>query len=118
MALLTSGAFAVPALTLVRLADETPQPEDVKAGWTAFAIFILLALAVAVLGFSLVKQLRKAQAAKDAGLYGDEPVAEETDGPPQAAPQAHGDGTAEAPGDAQPADHPADEPSEERHNPS
>ena len=31
-------------------------------------------LAVVVLGFSLVKQLRKAQAAKDAGLYGDEPV--------------------------------------------
>jgi hypothetical protein len=31
-------------------------------------------LAVVVLAFSLVKQLRKAQAAKDAGLYGDEPV--------------------------------------------
>ena len=31
-------------------------------------------LAVVVIGFSLVKQLRKAQAAKDAGVYGDEPV--------------------------------------------
>jgi hypothetical protein len=28
-----------------------------------------------VLAFSFTKQLRKAQAAKDAGLYGDEPAA-------------------------------------------
>ena len=27
-----------------------------------------------VLGFSLTKQLRRAQAAKDAGVYGDEPA--------------------------------------------
>ena len=61
-------------LLLITLADKTPEPEDVKAGWTAFIIFLLLAAAVAVLGFSLVKQLRKAQAAKDAGAYGDAPV--------------------------------------------
>jgi hypothetical protein len=61
-------------LLLIPLSDKTPEPEDVKAGWTALIIFLLLALSVAVLGFSLVKQLRKAQAAKDAGLYGDEPL--------------------------------------------
>ena len=44
-----------------------------KAGWTAFVLFLLLIGAVVVLAFSLVKQLRKAQAAKDAGVYGDEP---------------------------------------------
>ena len=60
---------------VVRLDDRAPEPEDVKAGWTAFAVFLLLGAAVAVLGFSLVKQLRKAQAAKDAGVYGDEPAA-------------------------------------------
>ena len=38
-------------------------------------IFLLLALAVAFLGWSLTKQLRKAQNAKDAGAYGDVPVA-------------------------------------------
>jgi hypothetical protein len=40
-------------------------------------------LAVVVISFSLVKQLRKAQAAKDAGVYGDEPVqrTEDTDAP-------------------------------------
>lgn len=59
---------AVPLL-LVRLADEVPEAEDVKAGWLAFGIFLGLAVAVAFLGWSLSKQLRKAQAAEDAGLY-------------------------------------------------
>ena len=62
------------ALPLLAAAEEGPAPEDVKAGWTAFAVFLLLCAAVVFLGFSLVKQLRKAQAAKDAGVYGDEPV--------------------------------------------
>jgi len=63
------------------LTDPTPAPEDVKAGWTAFAIFLLLILAVVVLAFSFVKQLRKAQRAKEAGLYGDpvEPNGSDTD---------------------------------------
>ena len=54
---------------VVRAADETPEPDDVKAGWLAFAIFIALILAVAFLGWSLVKQLRKVDAAEEAGLY-------------------------------------------------
>ena len=62
------------ALSLVAAVEEGPAPADVKAGWTAFAVFLLLCAAVVFLGFSLVKQLRKAQAAKDAGVYGDEPV--------------------------------------------
>jgi hypothetical protein len=72
LAVLASSVLAdVPAPGGI---EQGPEPEDVKAGWTALVIFLLLALSVAVLGFSLVKQLRKAQAAKDAGLYGDEPV--------------------------------------------
>ena len=59
---------AVPLL-VVRLADEVPEAEDVKAGWIAFGIFLGLIGAVAILGWSLTKQLRKAQAAEDAGLY-------------------------------------------------
>ena len=61
-------------LLTILLDDPTPQPTEVKAGPLGFALWIFLILAVVVLGFSLVKQLRKAQAAKDAGLYGDEPV--------------------------------------------
>jgi hypothetical protein len=66
-----------PASALVALSDgliEGPEPEDVKAGYVALFIFLGMALAVVLLAFSLVKQLRKAQAAKDAGVYGDEPV--------------------------------------------
>jgi hypothetical protein len=65
------------ALLLVRINDEVPEPEDVKAGWAAFAIFILLIVAVGVLGFSLTKHLRRAQANEEAGLFGsdDEPAA-------------------------------------------
>ncbi|WP_299925509.1 hypothetical protein [uncultured Nocardioides sp.] len=68
-------------LLIVHLADKTPDPTEVKAGPLGFAVWIFMILAVVVIGFSLVKQLRKAQAAKDAGLYGDEPVqrTEETD---------------------------------------
>ena len=61
-------------LLIILLDDPTPKPTDVKAGPLGFAMWIFMILAVVVLAFSLVKQLRKAQAAKDAGLYGDEPV--------------------------------------------
>ena len=62
------------ALRMIDGVEQGPEPEDVKAGWIALVVFLLLAAAVVFLGFSLVKQLRKAQAAKDAGVYGDEPI--------------------------------------------
>jgi type III secretory pathway component EscV len=73
-------------LLIVLLEDPTPEPTEVKAGPLGFAVWIFMILAVVVIAFSLVKQLRKAQAAKDAGVYGDEPVqrageADETDAP-------------------------------------
>ena len=47
---------------LLPLAGKTPDPADVKPGWVAFLVFVLMALAVVVLGFSLVRHLRKARA--------------------------------------------------------
>jgi hypothetical protein len=41
-------------------ADKVPAADDVKAGWGAFALFIGLAIAVALLGWSLTRHLRKA----------------------------------------------------------
>jgi membrane protein implicated in regulation of membrane protease activity len=62
--------IAGPVTSLVlALAGGAPAPEDVKAGWTAFVVFLLLVVAVAFLGRSLFKQLRKAQAAQEAGVY-------------------------------------------------
>ena len=46
-------------LVLTSAADQVPEPEDVKAGWLGFGVFLALAVAVAVLGFSLRKHLRK-----------------------------------------------------------
>jgi hypothetical protein len=67
MHLLTVVPDLLPLVT--SLVDDVPDDEDVKAGWVAFAIFIGLVLAVAFLGFSLVKHLRRAQATEDAGLF-------------------------------------------------
>lgn len=54
-------------------ADPVPEDEDVVAGWLGAVVFVALILAVAVLARSLVVHLRRAQAAKDAGVYGDDP---------------------------------------------
>ena len=51
------------------LADETPAPEDVKAGWVAFAVFIGLGLAVVLLGISLSRHLRKARDNAERGAF-------------------------------------------------
>ncbi len=81
VAVVLLSATSTVAELVVRVADQTPKDEDVKAGWTAFVLFLLLIAAVVVLGFSLVKQLRKAQAAEDAGVYGsdDEPADSDSD---------------------------------------
>lgn len=46
-------------IPLLAVTQEGPDPEDVKAGWLGFGVFLLLAAAVAFLGFSLRKHLRK-----------------------------------------------------------
>lgn len=87
-----------PALVLdvmVRAAEESPEPNDVVAGWTGFAVFVLLFLAVAFLGWSLTKQLKKVDRAEEQGLYGhdDSPTASSDDEAPAS------DAGADAPAD-------------------
>ncbi|WP_104107930.1 hypothetical protein [Nocardioides sp. 616] len=67
-------------IDVVRLVDD-PQPEDteVKAGWTALIVWLLMALAVALLAWSLIRQLRRTNANRDAGVFGDEPVSRSKD---------------------------------------
>lgn len=55
---------------IIRAQDEGPEANDVVAGWIGFVVFIGLILAVAFLGWSLTKQLRKADRAKEQGVYG------------------------------------------------
>ncbi|GAB2975644.1 hypothetical protein [Nocardioides montaniterrae] len=56
---------------LIRAAGAPPEapPDDkVVAGWLAFWIFVGLIAAVVVLCWSFVRQLRKAERAKEAGV--------------------------------------------------
>ena len=61
------------------LADKTPSANDVKAGWGAFGLFLMLGLAVVLLGISLTRHLKKAQRNADAGVFG--PPDESAEGP-------------------------------------
>jgi len=84
------AAVLMPAVHLVMAGvDKAPKDEDVKAGWTAFVLFLLLIAAVVLLAFSLVKQLRKAQAAKDAGVFGDDAEDAGDGGSQSATPHNH-----------------------------
>ena len=57
------------------LVTAAPDAEDVVAGGIGAVILLALFAAVIFLMFSFRKQLRKAQAAKDAGVFGDAPPA-------------------------------------------
>ena len=68
----------VADLSLAVLAA-APKDDDVVAGPLGFAIFIGLCIAVALLGWSLNKHLKKAGRAADEGVYGDPPAASQAD---------------------------------------
>ena len=60
----------VAAVYLIsRAVDGVPEDEDVVAGWTAFALFGLLIVAIAILGFSLTKRLKNAARSAEEGRY-------------------------------------------------
>ncbi len=65
---------------LVFALDPVPDDNAVKAGWGAFAIFLLLIAAVALLCWSFVKQLRKVEKANDAGVYDEQQQQQQHDG--------------------------------------
>lgn len=68
-----STLYAIASfVTLVT--DASPDKEDIKAGWGAFGIFIAMAVAVGLLGWSLTRHLKKAKSNADAGAFGDAPV--------------------------------------------
>lgn len=59
---------------LLVLADDPaqiPEPEDVKAGWTALVIWLTMAVVVGLLGWSMIRRLKRSLQSRDAGVYGD-----------------------------------------------
>lgn len=79
--MLTGVIHAVVRAALVFVDDPVPDDNDVVAGPWGALIFIALLASATFLAFSFVKQIRKAQAAKDAGVFGDEPASEEPEDP-------------------------------------
>ena len=71
-----------PLVLLIQVADPVPDDNSVKAGWGAFAVFVLLILAVALLCWSFAKQIRKVEAADEAGVYDEKPADGADDLPP------------------------------------
>ncbi|MCR1786678.1 hypothetical protein KVF89_29350 [Nocardioides carbamazepini] len=74
-------ATAVNAATglLVNAKDEpVDQDTNIVAGWTALWVFIALIVAVGLIGWALTRSLRTAERAKEAGVYGDAPTADDT----------------------------------------
>jgi hypothetical protein len=59
-----------PLLILLKAVDPVPADKDVTAGYAALAVFIGLAVAVAVLGWSLTRHLRRARDNADKGVFG------------------------------------------------
>ncbi len=54
------------------LVEEGPAPEDVKAGWLGFSVWIALVVAVVILALSLRKHLKRVN-------FEEEPDAADTD---------------------------------------
>lgn len=85
---------AMPFLT-----QEGPAPEDVKAGWLGFGVWIALAVAVALLSFSLRKHLKRVNfpvegdKADDVATGGDEAPAGTNGQAPETDPQRRTDGS-------------------------
>jgi uncharacterized integral membrane protein len=60
--------------------DPVPSDNDVKAGWVALVVVLLLVVAVVFLLRSFTKQLKKVDAAEEAGVY-DAPADDGSDQP-------------------------------------
>jgi hypothetical protein len=60
------------ALYLLAVTDPPPSDNNVKAGWGALGVMLLLIAAVALLLWSFTRQLRKVKAANEAGVYDEE----------------------------------------------
>ena len=67
-----------PLSLLIQAAVSDPVPSDnnVKAGWVAFAVVLVLIVAVVFLLRSFTHQLKKVEKANDAGVYDEAPASE------------------------------------------
>jgi hypothetical protein len=60
-----------PLFLLAAVTDPPPSENDVKAGWGALGLVLLLIAAVVFLLWSFTRQIRKVRAAQEAGVFDD-----------------------------------------------
>lgn len=77
------NTLLIAASGLVLWADPVPTAEETRAGWGAFALFVGMAVAVGLLGWSLIRHLRTAERNADAGAFGEAPESRAKDLPQQ-----------------------------------
>jgi len=61
-----------PLFLLAAVTDPPPSENDVKAGWGALGLMLLLIAAVVFLLWSFTRQIRKVRAAQEAGVFDDD----------------------------------------------
>lgn len=87
---MTSVLDSIPLVLVLALGpDKTPAPEDVKAGWIAMLVFVLLIAAVVFLSFSMFKRLRNADRAAAEGRYDASDRSRRSDSPASDGPPAN-----------------------------
>jgi hypothetical protein len=59
------------AVFLFAVTDPPPSDNNVRAGWGALGLMLLLIAAVVFLFWSFTRQLKKVRAAQEAGVYDD-----------------------------------------------
>jgi hypothetical protein len=74
-------------VALAAASDPRPEDNNVVAGWVGAVVVIALVIAVVLILRSFTKQLKKVDAARDAGVYGDDTeddsgASQESDTPP------------------------------------
>lgn len=68
----------LPLLISLAATDPVPTDNNVKAGWTAFVVFLALLVAVVLLGWSFSRQIKKVKKADAEGVYGTPSTDDET----------------------------------------
>jgi hypothetical protein len=66
-------SVVLPTIAQAVASDPVPSENDVKAGWVALVVVLLLVVAVVFLLRSFTKQLKKVDAADRAGVYDEKP---------------------------------------------
>lgn len=72
------NTLLIPLLGVLASSDPVPTADRTTAGWVAFGVFIGLAIAVAFLGWSLTKHLKKAKANAASGVFGEVEATEDS----------------------------------------